>query len=54
MENDPVKIQELEKYLPVRSEKEREIYFLCVANVIPLGFSKRQIFRWKTRLIAQN
>lgn len=54
MKNDPYIIQELEKYLPVMSELERDTYFLCVTNILPINFSQKQVKNWEKQLTVHN
>lgn len=54
MENDPARIHELEKYIPVMSDEERDTYFLCVTNVLPLNFSPEQESNREKKLKKRN
>ena len=54
MQNDPSRIQELEKYIPYMSDQERDTYFLCVTDVLLVSFTPEQEANWERQLQERN
>ena len=54
MPNDPVRILELEKYLPFMNDQERDLYFLFSVNSRGINFTPEQEENWSRQLEERN
>lgn len=54
MENDPSKIQELEKYLPFMTADERNAFFLFSVDQKPISFTSEQLAKRESILNERN
>ncbi|MCX6222431.1 MAG: hypothetical protein NTZ69_15780 [Bacteroidia bacterium] len=49
-----LRILDLEQYIPVMSETDRDKYFLCVVGAKPDDFTDDQVAAWSLLLSARN
>lgn len=54
MKTTKLQILELEQYLPVMSEADRDKYFLCVIGAKSCDFSEDQVAVWSSLLLERN
>jgi hypothetical protein len=54
MPNNPIRILELEKFLPFMNDQERDLYFLFAVDANEISFTQEQEAFWQRQLDERN